>query len=394
MIVETIWEALLSEHERLALEPGVPVSLPRRPDVLVIGGGIVGIAIAYFLAGRKAGQIVLVEQGALASGATRANAGGIFPGQQGAHLPPAFRALGLASTRLYTELSEEDWAHFDWRQSGSLAVSAERFACPMSEYAAQEKAAGRIVEYLTGSAVRELEPALSPDIAEGIYYPQDGRLNPLRTTLSFAAAARDLGATFATGVRVEGFETDSGRIQRVKTTAGDFDPGTVVLATGWSAPQLAEALGLSLPVEPVKGQMLATEPADFELRAAVNSTQAMMQLPSGEIIAGGTVEYLGEDYEPTQPIMDKIVTEARRVIPALREVPFVRAWAGLRPHTPDDLPVIDRAPGFDNLFLATGHFKNGVLLAPITGQLLAEWLIDGKPAMDLSALCYERFQGG
>jgi glycine/D-amino acid oxidase-like deaminating enzyme len=388
---QPIWLANLTADERRALRPGVPDPLPARPDVLVVGGGVVGLAVAHFLALRRSGSILVVEADALASGASGANAGGIFPGQQGAHLPPAFRELGLASRGLYAEMSGQDWADFDWRQTGSLALPSERFTEPLGDYAAAEKARGRRVEYVSGPALRELEPALAPELDEGIYYPEDGRLNPVCTALSFARSATAAGASIATGVRVEGVEVEAGRLRRLRTTAGAIEPGTAVLSTGWAVPQLAESLGLRLPVEPANGQMMATGPTAGRIRTNVSSTLVVMQLPTGEVLTGGTVEYVGADCEPTSKATDHIAVEARRVFPFLRDVPFQRAWAGLRPHTPDDLPVIDRAPGLENVWLAAGHFKNGVLLAPITGRLIAEWIVDGEPSMDLTPLRAGRF---
>ena len=384
MKTEPIWLATLTDDERRALRPGVDGSLPRRPDVLVVGGGIVGLALAHFLARRDTLSVLVVEKGDLASGASGANAGGIFPGQQGAHLPPAFRELGLASMRLYRDMAEEDWADFGWRQSGSLALPSERFEGPLADYVAAEQSRGRKVEYVQGAALYEREPALAPVFDEAIYFPEDGRLHPVRTALSFARSAREAGTTIATGVCVEGFEIASGRVRRAHTSHGDLEPGTVIVATGWAAPELTGQLGFALPVEPVKGQMIATAPVAPHIKSNVSSTLVMLQLPSGEVLAGGTVEHVGPDCEPTQPVIDRIVAEATRVFPFLKEVPFERAWAGLRPHTPDDMPVIDRAPGLENVFLAAGHYKNGVLLAPITGRLIAEWLIDGRPSLDLS----------
>lgn len=388
---ESIWLATLTDDERRALRPGVADAIPRTPDVAILGGGIVGLAIAHFLTESRVGSVVVLEQQGLASGASSANAGGIFPGQQGAHLPAAFRELGLASMRLYAEMADATWADFAWRRTGSLALASERFTEPLADYVAAEQARGRRVEYVDGRGLRQLEPALSPKCDEGIYYPDDGRLHPVRTALSFARSAQSAGAVVATGVRVEGFEVSAGRVVRLQTTEGDFEPGAVVLATGWSAPELADLMGFALPVEPAKGQMLATAPTAQRIATNVSSTLVVLQLPTGEVLAGGTVEYVGPDLEPTRAVTKRIAAEARRVFPFLEEIAFERAWAGLRPHTPDDMPVIDRAPGLDNVWLAAGHFKNGVLLAPITGRLIAEWISGGELSTDVSPVRADRF---
>jgi len=391
MIVEPIWRSLLTESERAELRPGVPSPLPMRPDVLIVGGGLVGLSIACFLAEQQAGRILVVEQGDLACGASGANGGGIFPGPMRADFPAEFRKIGMASRDIFDEWSEQDWADFHWRRNGALAIATDEFPCPLAEHSAHERELGRRAEYLSGRQLHELEPALAADVEEAVYYPDDGQLNPLRLALCLNRRLRQLGVVIATSLRVERLKAHSGRIVQADTSDGTIHPGTVVLTAGWAARQLAEPLGVPLPLQPAKGHILATGPLNWQMQTNVLGSQLFRQLPSGELITGGTIEFIGESYEPTENITDNISEVAVRLIPALKDEPFVRVWTGLRPHTPDEMPMIDRLRGLENAFLAAGHFTKGVLLAPITGRLMAEWITTGRPSIDIRFLSLDRF---
>jgi glycine/D-amino acid oxidase-like deaminating enzyme len=336
---------------------------------------------------------LLVDARELAAGASGANGGGLFAGQQRAEFPSAFREFGLASRELYADLSEQPWAEFSWKRSGSLAIAPSEFSCSMREYVQQECDLARAAEYLTGGELRSLEPALSEDVKEGVFYADDGVVDPLRVALSLIRVLRTMGAILATDVRVTDFDATSNRIARVSTTVGDIYPGTTVLASGWSIGRLAEQCGARVPVQPAKGQLLATPPVDWRLNTNLLGTQLLRQLPSGEFVTGGTIEFVGEDYESTTANSQRITTTARQVLPALQDVPFARVWTGLRPHTPDQMPIIDRLPAAENGFLAAGHFTKGVLLAPITGKLVAEWIVDGEPSASIDELRLARFDG-
>lgn len=385
-----IWETLLDPAQRQELTPGHE-DLPPRPDVLVVGGGIVGLSIAMQLAQCSVGQVLLVEQDELAGGASRANGGGLFAGQIRSTFPEAFRTLGLESREMFAAWAEQDWADFDWQRGGSLAVPPDAFPLPLAEYAAAEQAAGRGAELITGSALRELEPALADSVEAGLYYAEDATLNPLRLAVSLKRELTRRGVRLATGVRVSRLQGAAGRIDTVETTAGSICPGQLVVTTGWSAAELLAPLGIEVPLAPAKGQALASDPLPPLLGQNVMSGQLQRQLPSGHVIAGGTVEWVGPDREITTAATRAVLKIARQAIPALAEVSFPHVWTGLRPHTPDAMPVIDRLPSWDNAYLAAGHFTKGVLLAPVTGRLLADWLVTGRPSAALEMFALTRF---
>ena len=390
MMQRPIWETLLDSAQRQELSPGHE-GLPPRPDVLIVGGGIVGLSIALELSRRGAGQVLLVEQDELAAGASRANGGGLFAGQMRSTFPAAFRALGVESRDMFAAWAEEDWADFDWRRGGSLAVPPDEFPLPLSEYAAAEQAAGRGAELLTGSALRECEPALAESVEAGLYYAEDATLNPLRLAVALTRELTRRDVRLATGVHVARLQGGAGRIDTVETTAGAICPGQLILTTGWSAAKLLMPLGIEVPLAPAKGQALASVPLPPLLGQNVMSGQLQRQLPTGHVIAGGTVEYVGPDREITTSATQTVLAFARQAIPALADVAFPHVWTGLRPHTPDAMPIIDRLPSWDNAYLAAGHFTKGVLLAPVTGRLLAEWLVTDRPSAALEMFSLARF---
>jgi glycine/D-amino acid oxidase-like deaminating enzyme len=384
---ESVWQATLSSSERAALNEGAGVILHSHPDVLIVGGGLVGLATAYFLA-EEGCAVQLIEAAALASGASGANAGGIWPNDQGPSHTSGFQALAFRSRDLWGRLSLRPDFDFDWRVNGFLNLSAERIGPSAPQMAAELQEQGYAVQAVDGEQIAALEPNIRPGLTAGLHLPSEAHLNPVKATLALANGARRRGAGINPGVAALGFTARSGRIERVDTTAGPIEPRHVVSATGWTAQWLAALNEPLPPLRPVGGQLIATEPQPPLIHAAIAARFLVLQLRSGEILTGGNVRE-SDSLVPDAGLTRELIDAARELIPALREVPFTRAWCGLRPATPDGLPIIDRARTADNLWLACGHFKNGVLLAPATGKLLAEWIVSGNPPPDLAP-----FQGG
>jgi glycine oxidase len=209
-------------------------------------------------------------------------------------------------------------------------------------------------------------------------------VHPLVAASGFAA---DVGQV-ACGVEVTDVDVASGRVGHVTTNVGTFTPGAVVFATGL-APELA---GLRVPQRLVKGHLLATAPAPFRLRSTVETLDGLVvQLPTGELIAGGTVDE-GDD-EPTvrADIVDGIHRELVALLPRAAEVEVAHGWCCFRPATPDGQPVIDRVPGVDDAWVTCGHFRTGILMAPGTGDLIARWIATGDVPAGVDAFSLTRF---
>ncbi|MFN0054831.1 MAG: NAD(P)/FAD-dependent oxidoreductase [Planctomycetales bacterium] len=369
-----VWLERLALPEREVLEAGRGRLLHDEPDVLVVGGGIVGLSIAYFLSERGA-TVQLLETNTLAGGASGANAGGIWPNDQGPLHPPGFQALAQQSRDLWGRLSLSPEFDFDWRVNGLLNVNADRIGPSATEAAARLQELGYTLHAVDAEQIALLEPQLRPGFVSGLHLPSEAQLNPVKAAVSLARAARTAGVGIATGAAALSVHKAGGRITQVETTAGRVSPGQVVSATGWNASWLHEVTPLP-PLRPVSGQLISTDPLPPLLSGVVIDRYLMFQLRTGEVVTGGNL--VEEDrLIPDAALSEQFAQAACETLPALRAVPFTRAWCGVRPGSPDGLPIVDRAQGLDNLWWACGHFRNGVLLAPVTGKLLAEWILTG-----------------
>jgi glycine oxidase len=386
---DSIWFATLSPSEQQELEAGPRDELHTSPDVLVVGGGIIGLATAYYLTDRGA-VVQLIEADSLASGASGANAGGIWPNDQGPAQPAGFQQLAFMSRDLWGRLSLRPGFEFDWRVNGFLNVNPDKFAPSAVECAAQYQSQGYTVHAVDAGQIALLEPSLKPGLAAGLHYPSEAHVHPVKAALSFARAARSKGCRITMGIAAKTAVEQAGKIVSVETTAGRCSPRSVVSATGWTADWLRGITTGLPPLRSVSGQLISTDPLLPLLRGGVGGKFLVVQVRTGQIVTGGNL-LESESVTPDPNLSSQFAEAARDLIPQLRNVEFCRAWCGRRPATPDGLPIIDRAPGLANLFLASGHFRNGMLLAPATGKLLSEWIMTNAPAPELAPFAASRF---
>jgi glycine oxidase len=362
----------------------------------VIGAGLIGLSCAW--RARKRGLSVLVVDRASEAGAGTSGvaAGMLAPvteadfGEEG-----SLRVNLLARERwpaFAAELEEVTGLPTGYRESGALVVAADRDdAEALHRLHDFQRSLGLDAEWLTPSRCRELEPGLAPRIAGGIAAPQDGSADPRATVRALAAAAEEV----ALGVEVEAIEHGGSAVTGVRTSAGTIECERVVVAAGpWSA-ELAP-LGEGPPVRPVKGQILELRtrpgmPEPFE-RVLRTPRCYLVSRGDGRVVLGATVEEQGFDTAVTAGGAFRLLEAAWEVLPEVGELELVRARAGLRPGTPDNTPVV--GPGeLDGLIWATGHWRNGVLLAPLTGEAVAG-LLAGEPLPEeLAPLAPERFAG-
>lgn len=378
---ESIWLATLSAAERQELQsPADRVPLTN-PDLLVIGGGLVGLAVAYYAA--DAGMSVqLISAGTLADGASGTNAGGIWPNDQGLAHPDSFQSLAFQSRDLWGRLSLQPGFNIDWRVNGFLNVNPAKFPPDAETFARAAQERGFTVTPVDETQIRLLEPHLRPGLTQGLHMPSEAHLHPVKAALSLARGARRKKAAITTGVKATRIVRNGVQATTVETTAGTITAKNIVVATGWQLDCVKDLLPKALPLRPVKGQMLATDPQPPLLKSSINGDAILIQLKTGEVIVGASVvESVSLDPDPQ--VSDQFIAAARSMCPALRDVPFRRVWCGLRPASPDGLPIIDRLPGCDNVWLCCGHFRNGVLLAPISGKLLTSWISSGERPEDL-----------
>ncbi len=364
-------------------------------DVAVIGGGVIGTAVAYYAA--KAGRtVVLLEKDHIAGGTSGACDGFIIMQSKnpGPHLE-----LAMASAALYRDLAAElDYPIEYEPKGGMIIIENEVQAALMRDHVAKQAVSGLEVEILDAAEARRREPALAPDLWGATYCAADAQVNPIRLAQGFSRAAKRLGADIRPGTAADGLITDKGRVIGVTTAAGDIYCQYVVAAAGVWTPGLVQPLGLDLPIKPRRGQILVTEPLPPLLRHVLLCAcylvakyrpqdldpaerhnrlgvgLALEQTVDGGLLIGSTREFAGFDRATTLAGLEAVAAHARRIIPALAGVNIIRTFAGLRPYTPDGLPILGPAAGVPGLIIAAGHEGDGIALAPITGQRIAAFL--------------------
>ena len=293
---------------------------------------------------------------------------------EGPFLAWAERSLGLFA-ELCRELRERSGVDPEYEASGALHVAGSS-----AEAAAlRAKAArfgGRDLEWLAPEEARDLEPALSPELCGALLSPREAHVRSPLLAEAYAAAALELGARIERGVSCEGLRSEGSRVLGVATATGPRDAGAVLLCAGVWTPATAP---FALPIEPVRGQILSLDSCRPPLRRIVAGADAyLVPKRDGRVVVGATEERVGFDRRVTAAGLASLLAAAPRLVPALADSAFRDAWAGLRPCTPDGLPVIGRAPALEGLLVAAGHHRNGVLLSPVTGRLVAD-LVLGKP---------------
>jgi glycine oxidase len=350
-------------------------------DVVVVGGGIIGLSLAWQLAGEGA-SVVVLERGQIGGQATGAAAGMLAPLAE-AREPSPFVALALASLHLYpgiaAALYEEVGLDVELRGPGMLRVAlTDGEAEALRQEWAWQREAGLRMEWLTGEEARRLEPALAPEVRAAIFSPEERHVEPRRLVRAWGLAAAARGVRVREGTIATGFETWRSRVTAVLTGETRTPCDALVVAGGAWSGEVAGWLGARLPVFPVRGQILALACLPPPVRHTIYThTGYLVPKADGRVVVGATEDQAGFDARPTASGMGRLLTMAPALVPALAEAPFESAWAGLRPATADRLPLLGPLPGWENVLLATGHYRNGILLAPITAERLAEFIVNG-----------------
>ncbi len=365
----------------------------RAADVVVVGAGIMGCALALRLA-QAGAQVTVVEKAVPGAEASSAAAGILAPQMEAQGPGPGFE-LGLRSRGMYPRLAEElkDLTGIDvgYRPCGVLlTVFDEAGRHGLEAMAAWQTALGLRAELLGADEARALEPAMNPAAHGVLHFPDDAQVdNTLLVRALYVAAAR-AGVSFRTGW-VRGLWTEGERVLGVDLEGAQVAAGAVVLAAGsWSGLVHGAGVGPAV-VRPVRGQMLELQAKVPLLSRIVFSFHKGYVVPrvDGRVIVGSTMEEVGFEKEVTAGGLAAILGVALQLCPELAGAPVTRTWAGLRPGTRDHLPLLGEGP-LRGLFFATGHFRNGILLAPITARLVAERVLGQPTAVDLAPFRYDR----
>jgi glycine oxidase len=350
-------------------------------DVLIVGGGIIGLSLSIAL--RKRGATVLiVERGEPGREASHAAGGMLVDCRLETH--PALQALATASARMYPEfayeLEVESGMKVDLRDQGAIVF-------PRAEHEQEwEKALSECA--VPGPELARLEPALAAPNRPA-FFLQERSVDPRALTAAALKAAKNRGVDFSSGDAVRSVDLADGRVMGVTTVKTTFRAGKVMNCSGAWSGQIGP---YPFPTRPVKGQMLCLAAPSHELlKHVVRSTEVyLIPRSDGRILAGATVEEAGFDKRTDAATMQRFHRAAIALIPELRNAKILEDWAGLRPGTPDALPILGATatPGY---FVATGHFRDGILLAPITAQVMADVITGVGPAHDLTPFSPVRF---
>jgi glycine oxidase len=354
------------------------------PDAVVIGGGVIGLSIAWRAA--EAGLSMAVVETSPGRGASWAAAGLLAPVTEVHHGEERVLRLGVESLRRYpgfvAELEDLTGASVGYRSSGTLIVApdADSFAALHELWRLQDRL-GLAVERLTGSEARSLEPALTPRLRGAWLVEGDHSIDNRALADALARACRLRGVRVVEE-RVTSVISDENGAHGVRLAGGEeILAARVVLAAGcWSASIDGIPDELRPPVRPVKGQLLylrGPEDPDLVRRAIRGPTVYIVPRGDGRFVVGATVEERGFDTTVTAGAVYELLRSAQELVPGLAELELAECVAGLRPGTPDNAPLIGES-GVDNLLLATGHYRNGILMTPVTADAIAEMLVSGR----------------
>lgn len=368
---------------RLPSEPALVSRLPERSDVVVVGAGLIGLSVAWRLA--QAGRsVAVVERETIGAGASLAATGMLAPTAE--HEPGSDPLLPLALESLARWPGFRDDLHaasgldIDYREEGTLVLAIGRDEVDRLRFRHDlQTRSGLSARWLSGAEVRALEPALRPSVAAGLFCQADHQVDPRQVMAALTRACRRAGVAIIEKCAVEFLSRAAGRVTGVETGQGAIEAGTVILAAGaWSGEAGLLPDELALPVRPIKGQSLAlrTTIRTGTLSHMVWTEQVHMAPKSdGHLIVGATVEDCGFTPGVTAGGLYALLEGARRVLPGIEEMAVDAVWSGYRPTSDDDAPILDAIePG---LVVATGHHRNGYLLAPATADAVAALVSTG-----------------
>jgi len=399
--------------------------MSRHSTVVVVGGGVIGCAVAYYAA-RRGLDVTLVDMPKRGR-ATSASAGGLWPmgesvglgcgvifaktqlaagggavghatGEPG-RLPVSFLDFALQSRAMFGDLAEQ------LREDTGMDVELEHTSLLFLLYDSGDESYAQglwndyadqreLLQWLTPAEVAEAEPAVTRRLHGALQFHGDDQINPYKLADALRAGARAHGATVIPHTEVTGIVRRGGRVVGVQTADRTIECDVMVNAAGAWAAQIGQMAGVDVPVTPVRGQIVCTETLPNTLNACLSTSDCYLaQKHHGEIIIGSTTEHAGFDSATTAAAAGSLAAGAVRAVPQLAQVRVKRVWSGLRPGSPDELPILGPVDDVQGYLNACGHFRTGILNAPLTGLALAE-LAAGEPAStSIEPFLLSRFQG-
>jgi len=369
-------------------------------DVLIVGGGVIGLSLAWELAQHDV-KVCVVDRGELGREASWAGAGMVPPGptQPHWHLATPFEQLEGLSQALHEKWHEKlrDLTGIDneYHRCGTIHLAdSDLEAQTLDEKTARWQQLGITCQSLDAPALTKLEPALTNRVSQfrrAYHVPAEAQFRSPRHLRALIAACKLAGVELCPGVTVHGFEQSNHRLQRALTSGASIEAQNFCLATGSWSGQLATRLDIDLPVRPIRGQivLLAGTPGLLQRNVYVGK-RYLTPRRDGRLLVGSTMEDVGFLKQNTVAAVADLMQFAAAVAPEIARLPIETRWAGLRPGTIDDLPYLGRLPQIENGWLATGHFRSGLQISPATAVVMRDLLQNKTPPLDVAALGLNR----
>lgn len=352
-------------------------------DVLIVGGGVIGLSIARSLRKKGVKDIAILERGELGREASYAAAGILAP-QAEANRADDFFHFCRASNDIYprfaAELKDETGHDIELAGSGTLYLAfSEQDIAEISRRFNWQTAAALAVERFTGNEIRKMEPHVSGAVREGLLFPADQQVENRKLLDALKRFAELNDIDLFEHSEVQSLIADHGGVRGIETDGQKFFARTTVLATGaWTSFIKLGKNVVPVSVKPIRGQMVCFQPPSKLFRSVVYSPRGyIVPRADGRVLVGATVEDAGFDKSVTEDGVRSLVAEACNIAPALTKLDITDSWAGLRPASTDGLPILGELPETLGLVMATGHFRNGILLAPITAEIISDYIVSG-----------------
>ncbi|MGE0679648.1 MAG: glycine oxidase ThiO [Candidatus Binatia bacterium] len=364
--------------------------MTKTADVVVIGGGVIGSAIAWHLSAQQQ-QVILVEKNQPGQEASAAAAGILAVASGRSKRGPMYQ-LKRAGQEMYPtlvrELEERTGIDIEYQTTGVLdLIRTDADEKKYRQLYELRREQGYAATWLTAEEVRRLEPTLTAELRGAVHFSGDHHLHNGKLAEAWAKAVEQRGGVVQTGVIVNETRIEGSKVTAVRIGDEWVSINTVVIAAGSWSRQVGNLFGLTIPIEPAKGQMITVR--STELRHVISwNEHYLVPRKNGEVVIGSTVEFVGHNKDVTLETVQSLISRSIDLAPGIGKAPLNRFWAGLRPYSPTRRPILCRAPGLENVILATGHHRNGIVAAPITGKLICELITTGQTSMSVEPFAF------
>ena len=364
--------------------------MPALPDVLIVGGGVIGLTAAYYLALENV-SVVLIDRGDFGQEASWAGAG-ILPPATSLATSDGFERLHQLSLGEFPKLSADLVRQTGIDNGFRVCGGLEFLAGSASGHAGEWSGAGVRAEPLDESAARQRETALAAGLGPAMYLPELAQVRNPWHVRALVESCRLFGVGLRPHCAFQGIKRTGERVTAIGTSQGDIQAGKFLFTSGaWTA-EVVRALAFEVPVYPVRGQIALVNATKRILNPVLLwGARYIVPRDDGRVLAGSTEEVVGFEKHSTDEAIASLLEFAYRLVPALANHPVEKRWAGLRPATSDGRPCVGRIPGWSNAYMAAGHFRSGIQLSPGTGMICKDLLLDRQPPLSLESLRPDRF---